>query len=294
MVFHALDHDLGFSANLGPLHNMAGSSGGSTDLDSQSDDSSQVEKLHVEPIFSPFVCPLTKQVMRDPVTIENGNTFEREAIEKWFRECKESGKKPICPLTLEDLKSTDLNPSIALRNTIEEWTARNEAAQLDMARRSLSTGSSEKDILQALRYVEYISKGSRSNKHAVHDPEIVHSIVEMLRNSSRKVRCKALETLRVIAEQDSDMKEILGEGGTVRTIVKFLTPEQSLEKEKEEAVALLYELSKSQNLSEKIGSIMGAILILIGMTSSKSENILTVEKAHKTLDNLAQSEIMCG
>ncbi|KMT19258.1 hypothetical protein BVRB_1g014400 [Beta vulgaris subsp. vulgaris] len=269
---------------------MAGSSGGSTDLDSQSDDSSQVEKLHVEPIFSPFVCPLTKQVMRDPVTIENGNTFEREAIEKWFRECKESGKKPICPLTLEDLKSTDLNPSIALRNTIEEWTARNEAAQLDMARRSLSTGSSEKDILQALRYVEYISKGSRSNKHAVHDPEIVHSIVEMLRNSSRKVRCKALETLRVIAEQDSDMKEILGEGGTVRTIVKFLTPEQSLEKEKEEAVALLYELSKSQNLSEKIGSIMGAILILIGMTSSKSENILTVEKAHKTLDNLAQSE----
>lgn len=185
---------------------MAGSSGGSTDLDSQSDDSSQVEKLHVEPIFSPFVCPLTKQVMRDPVTIENGNTFEREAIEKWFRECKESGKKPICPLTLEDLKSTDLNPSIALRNTIEEWTARNEAAQLDMARRSLSTGSSEKDILQALRYVEYISKGSRSNKHAVHDPEIVHSIVEMLRNSSRKVRCKALETLRVIAEQDSDMK----------------------------------------------------------------------------------------
>lgn len=82
----------------------------------------------------------------------------------------------------------------------------------------------------------------------------------------------------------------MGEGGTVRTIVKFLTPEQSLEKEKEEAVALLYELSKSQNLSEKIGSIMGAILILIGMTSSKSENILTVEKAHKTLDNLAQSE----
>lgn len=189
---------------------MAGSSGGSTDLDSQSDDSSQVEKLHVEPIFSPFVCPLTKRVMRDPVTIENGNTFEREAIEKWFRECKESGRKPACPLTLEDLKSTYLNPSIALRNTIEEWTARNEAAQLDMARRSLSTGTSERDILQALKYVEYISKDSRSNKKAVHNPEIVQAIAEMLRNGSRKVRCKALETLRVIAEDDSDMKVFPG------------------------------------------------------------------------------------
>ncbi|XP_021865064.1 U-box domain-containing protein 44 [Spinacia oleracea] len=269
---------------------MAGSSGGSTDLDSQSDDSSQVEKLHVEPIFSPFVCPLTKRVMRDPVTIENGNTFEREAIEKWFRECKESGRKPACPLTLEDLKSTYLNPSIALRNTIEEWTARNEAAQLDMARRSLSTGTSERDILQALKYVEYISKDSRSNKKAVHNPEIVQAIAEMLRNGSRKVRCKALETLRVIAEDDSDMKEVMGEGFTVRTIVKFLSPEQTLRKEKEEAISLLYELSKSQNLSEKIGSINGAILILIGMASSKSENILSVDKAHKTLDNLAQSE----
>ncbi|XP_021717745.1 U-box domain-containing protein 44-like [Chenopodium quinoa] len=268
---------------------MAGSSGGSRDFDNQSDDSSPVEKLHVEPIFSPFVCPLTKQVMRDPVTIENGNTFEREAIEKWFRECKETGKKPMCPLTSENLKSTYLNPSIALRNTIEEWTARNEAAQLDIARRSLSSGSSERDILQALRHVEYISKCSRSNKQAVHNPEIVQAIVEMLRNSSKKVRHKALETLRVIAEEDPDMKEVMGEGGTVRTIMKFLSSKSS-PKEKEEATSLLYELSKSHNLSEKIGSINGAILILIGMASSKSENILTTEKAHKTLDNLAQSE----
>ncbi|CAO2813968.1 unnamed protein product [Amaranthus hypochondriacus] len=270
---------------------MSGGSGGSTDLDSQSDDSSVVEKLHVEPIFSPFVCPLTNQVMRDPVTIENGNTFEREAIEKWFRECKESGKKPTCPLTSKHLKTTYLNPSIALRNTIQEWTARNEAAQLDMARRSLSADASPKDILKALRHVECISKESRSksNKNAVHNSQVLNSIVEMLRNSSRKVRCKALETLRVIAEQDSDMKESMGEGGTVRTIVKLLSPRSS-EKEKEEAISLLYELSKSQNLSEKIGSINGAIIFLVGMTGSNSENVLTVEKVNKTLDNLAQSE----
>lgn len=174
---------------------MAGSSGESTDLDSQSDESYQFERRHIEPIFSPFVCPLTKQVMRDPVTIENGNTFEREAIEKWFKECKDSGKKPMCPLTLTELKSTYLNPSIALRNTIEEWAARNEAEQLDMARRSLSMSTSERDIFQALKYVDYISRGTGSNKHVVHNAELVHLIVDMLRNSSRKVRSRALETL---------------------------------------------------------------------------------------------------
>lgn len=74
------------------------------------------------------------------------------------------------------------------------------------------------------------------------------------------------------------------EGDFVRTIVKFLSHEQS--KEREEAVALLYELSKSEPLCEKIGSVNGAILMLVGMSSSKSENVLTVEKADKTLDNL--------
>lgn len=70
----------------------------------------------------------------------------------------------------------------------------------------------------------------------------------------------------------------------MRTIVKFLSNEQS--KEREEAVSLLYELSKSELLCEKIGSVNGAILILVGMSSSKSENVLTVETAEKTLRNL--------
>ena len=44
---------------------------------------------------------------------------------------------------------------------------------------------------------------------------------------------------------------------------------------------MLYELSESETLCEKIGSLDGAILILVGMTSSKSENLLTIEKADK-------------
>lgn len=80
----------------------------------------------------------------------------------------------------------------------------------------------------------------------------------------------------------------MAEGDTVRTIVKFLSHEQS--KEREEATYLLHELSKSETLSEKIGSVNGAILILVGMASSKSENVLTVEKADKTLKNLEKCE----
>ncbi|KAF7829470.1 U-box domain-containing protein 44 [Senna tora] len=267
---------------------MASSWDGSNDPGSQSDESYHFDRLHIEPIYDAFVCPLTKQVMRDPVTLDNGQTFEREAIEKWFKECKESGRKLVCPLTLKELKSTELNPSIALRNTIEEWTARNEAAQLDMARRSLNMGSPENETLQALHYVRHICLRSRSNKHIVRSAGLIPMIVDMLKSGSRKVRCRALETLRIVVEEDDENKELLAEGDTVRTIVKFLSHE--LSKEREEAVSLLYELSKSETLCEKIGSINGAILILVGMTSSKSEDILTVEKADKTLENLEKCE----
>lgn len=179
---------------------------GNYDTGSQSDDSYRFERMHIEPIYDSFFCPLTKQVMRDPVTLENGQTFEREAIEKWFRECKESGRNLQCPLTLKELKSADLKPSIALRNTIEEWSARNEAAQLDMASKSLNLGSSESDILLALDYVQQICQKSRSNKRVARNAGLLPMIVDMLKSGSRKVRCKALETLQIVVEDDSDNK----------------------------------------------------------------------------------------
>lgn len=187
---------------------MAESWDASYDPGSQSEDSYNFERFHIEPIYDAFVCPLTKQVMRDPVTLENGQTFDREAIERWFKECRERGRKLICPLTQKELKSADLNPSIALRNTIEEWTARNEAAQLDMARRSLNTTSPESDVLQSLKYVEYICRKNRSNKHVVRNAELIPMIVDTLKSSNRKVRCKALETLKFVIEEDVDNKVV--------------------------------------------------------------------------------------
>lgn len=251
-------------------------------------DESYSEKLRIEPIYESFVCPLTKQVMRDPVTIENGHTYERKAIEKWFKECKDSGRKPVCPLTLKELSNTDLNPSIALRHTIEEWSQRNDASQLDNASRSLGPGSSESEIILALDYIVKICQKNRLNRHAVRNADLIPMIAENLKNSSRKVRCKALQTLCVVVEDDDDNKVVLAVGDTVRTIVKFLSHDHS--QEIREAVSLLFELSKSEFLCEKIGGVNGAILILVGLVSSKSESVSTVEKAEKILENLEKDK----
>ncbi|CAN6245480.1 unnamed protein product [Urochloa humidicola] len=253
-------------------------------------DSELEDQSYQEPAFDAFMCPLTKQVMHDPVTIETGQTFEREAILKWFRECRDSGRKPTCPLTQRELRTTDIAPSIALRNVIDEWRARNQDKELEKACASLSqdTPQSEDDALRALVYIAQMCQRSGANKSLVRRQGIIPAIAAMLKSSSRRVRLKSLEVLRVVVEDNDENKEELGKGDTIRTIIKFLSNEHF--QEREMAVSLLYELSKLDPICERIGAVYGAILLLVGMGSSKSENLVAVEKAENTLKNLEKYE----
>ena len=62
-----------------------------------------------------FLCPITQEVMRDPVIGSDGITYERTAIEAWF-----SAGHSTSPLTRAPMTSRSLVPNIALRAMIEE------------------------------------------------------------------------------------------------------------------------------------------------------------------------------
>jgi ubiquitin C len=66
-------------------------------------------------VLDSFQCPLTMEVLRDPVFTADGQTYERTEIEKWFA----LGNR-TSPLTGEELPSTNLLPNIALRKIIRE------------------------------------------------------------------------------------------------------------------------------------------------------------------------------
>jgi hypothetical protein len=78
---------------------------------------------------------------------------------------------------------------------------------------------------------------------------------------------------------------VLAEGGIALTAIKFLT--QGSFQEKELALCLLHELSTDMILSEKIGHVDGAMIILAGIASDSEKN-LTTEKAEKILENLGK------
>lgn len=78
--------------------------------------------MDVEASNSNFVCPITAEIMVDPVIDRDGNTYERTAIEEWL---KRHGTSPI---TRRPLNFSDLTPNRVLKNAIDEARQRLEAA----------------------------------------------------------------------------------------------------------------------------------------------------------------------
>ncbi|CAI5970875.1 unnamed protein product [Closterium sp. NIES-65] len=63
-----------------------------------------------------FVCPLSLQLLTDPVITASGLTFERAVIQKWYRD----GNR-ICPVTGSRLDHYRLFPNQAVRQLIAQW-----------------------------------------------------------------------------------------------------------------------------------------------------------------------------
>ncbi|RLN03671.1 U-box domain-containing protein 19 [Panicum miliaceum] len=60
-------------------------------------------------------CPITLELMTDPVTVATGQTYDRASIKKWIK----SGCR-TCPVTGERLRSAELVPNVAARGIIEQ------------------------------------------------------------------------------------------------------------------------------------------------------------------------------
>lgn len=67
-----------------------------------------------------FLCPITLEIMTDPVIIASGQTCERESIEKWFE-----SNRNTCPKTRQTLAHLSLAPNEALKNLISVWCEEN-------------------------------------------------------------------------------------------------------------------------------------------------------------------------
>ena len=65
-------------------------------------------------------CPISLQLMYDPVVIASGQTYERACIEKWF----DSGNT-TCPKTRKQLPHLSMTPNYCIKGLIASWCEQN-------------------------------------------------------------------------------------------------------------------------------------------------------------------------
>ncbi|XP_057858382.2 U-box domain-containing protein 45 [Cryptomeria japonica] len=67
-----------------------------------------------------FRCPISLQLMSDPVIICSGQTYERVCIEKWFSEGHDT-----CPKTQQKLSYLSVTPNYCVKGLIGSWCEKN-------------------------------------------------------------------------------------------------------------------------------------------------------------------------
>ncbi|KAK2641376.1 hypothetical protein Ddye_023139 [Dipteronia dyeriana] len=111
-----------------------------------------------------FICPLIGQLFEDPVTLETGQTFEREAIKEWMD--KGNATCPVTGKTLECLTIPVTN--FILKRLIDGWKSENFGQLLTVAshvvENSEGDGSTNQDELAIYILEQLFSTFSRQDR----------------------------------------------------------------------------------------------------------------------------------
>ncbi|KAK4353510.1 hypothetical protein RND71_029028 [Anisodus tanguticus] len=70
-------------------------------------------EMGIPPLFR---CPISLDLLKDPVTLCTGQTYDRSNIEKWL-----SSGNSTCPVTMQKLNDSSIVPNTTLRHLIDRW-----------------------------------------------------------------------------------------------------------------------------------------------------------------------------
>lgn len=149
-----------------------------------------------------FRCPISLELMRDPVAVATGQTYDRESIKLWI----ESGHN-TCPKTGQTLAHTDLIPNRALKNLIAVWCREQ--------RIPFETAENNKGLVNAVK----------KNKAALEATRMTASFLvnKLSVSQSMEAANGVVYELRSLAKTDSDCRACIAEAGAIPLLVRYLS-----------------------------------------------------------------------
>ncbi|XP_041995012.1 U-box domain-containing protein 13-like [Salvia splendens] len=194
-----------------------------------------------------FRCPISLELMKDPVIVSTGQTYERSCIEKWL----EAGHS-TCPNTQQALTSNALTPNYVLRSLIAQWC---EANGIEVPKRP---GSSRPKAGSACSPAERSKIGALLCKLTSGNPEDQRS---------------AAGEIRLLAKRNADNRVAIAEAGAIPLLVQLLSTPDS--RTQEHAVTALLNLSIFEDNKGSIissGAVPGIVHVLKKGSMEAREN----------------------
>ncbi|KAK8615789.1 hypothetical protein V6N13_017369 [Hibiscus sabdariffa] len=249
-------------------------------------------------------CPISLQLMYDPVIIASGQTYERICIEKWFGDGHDT-----CPKTQQKLPHLSLTPNYCVKGLIASWCEQNgllnpdgppESLDLNYWRLALSeseTGNSRsvdsigscnlKGVkvgpLEESGTIEEVEGNEADNEppcpqEEVYEVNVLERYQDLLsvlnEEENMRRRCKVAEKIRILLKDDEEARIFMGANGFVEGLLQFL---ESAVREgnamaQETGAMALFNLAVNNNRNKELMLAAGVILLLEDMLSNSNAN----------------------
>ncbi|CAN6888750.1 unnamed protein product [Brassica oleracea var. botrytis] len=205
-----------------------------------------------------FVCPISLDLMTDPVIVSTGQTYDRTSIARWIEEghC-------TCPKTGQTLIDSRIVPNRALKNLIVQWcTASGVAIESEF----VSDSSTNEGFVSAL-----------PTKAAVEANKATVSIlIQFLADgSSEPAQTVAAREIRLLAKTGKDNRSFIAEAGAIPHLRRLLKSENAIAQENSVTAMLnlsIYEKNKSLIMEEDDCLECIVSVLLSGLTVEAQEN----------------------
>ncbi len=118
-----------------------------------------------------FTCPITQQIIKEPVSSKFGHLYEKEAIEDWI------SKHHTCPLTNQKLELNELFPQYAVKTAIQQYIKLNESivsGRLQIDKSTCRVVEESKDeVVDEVKMMNMTMSKLRKDYFKQHEDEVV-------------------------------------------------------------------------------------------------------------------------
>uniref|UniRef100_A0A0E0J1M8 RING-type E3 ubiquitin transferase n=1 Tax=Oryza nivara TaxID=4536 RepID=A0A0E0J1M8_ORYNI len=262
-----------------------------------------------------FLCPISSEIMRDPVVLASGQTYDRRFIQEWL-----SAGNRTCPQTQQVLSNTILIPNHLVRSMIAQWCTENgialsplENQEEDLVtnneRKSfselfdrISSSSNISEKRQAIKDLRLLTKRNSSFRAVIgENPDSISQMISAVSNPELESNSEVLEdtvtTILNLSIHESNKKII---GDDTKAITFLISALQSGTMEaRSNAAAAIFSLSALDSNKAKIGE-SGAMRPLVdllehgSMTAKKdaASAIFSLCKLHENKSRATKSGVI--